>query len=420
MCVAFVIHGKQVPSLADLQNMESHNPDGAGLGWAEKDRVHWIKGLTAKEVHEWLSENDLPRPILGHFRLSTVGGKRADLCHPFPINRTADVRVAGSSGALLIHNGHWYDWEKYTKMFDELPDGPWSDTRLTAYMMAQFPDEISEIVKLNGGKLAVLNGKGKVRRFGSWTTVKEYKGIYFSNTYWQYTRTNNWRAYDWGDMDDGATGTTASRYYSRPRSLTTRPQYPYLLDTAGPRDHARLPTYSSPDYGKPVEGYEFVQMSAGPGGWYRWVGKNPHRPDYSKTPRPTSPEFGKPVPGFTFETSKYSGSGWYTADHAYWQRLNDEHNGVIRIEEAKEEVVATEVRPGYIVVGDREFDSIEDYLEWSERREARLQPDAEPTVNLTTLTCGYGLGSTDQDDTQEVALENPYATQAGEELEDLR
>jgi len=187
MCVALIIRGKTAPSLRQFEAMEACNQDGAGLAWVEDGRVCYSKGHTAKEIHQMVGE--LPRPIMVHFRFATAGGKTAALCHPFPLTRQVETSVVGYAGSVMMHNGHWGEWESYKSIVSDdenpLPEGPWSDTRLAAYAMVNYPKDLDTIASIVGGKLAIMNAKGKIRQWGRWDTLKDLPGVSFSNTYWQ-------------------------------------------------------------------------------------------------------------------------------------------------------------------------------------------------------------------------------------------
>lgn len=196
MCVALIITKEARPKLADLRRMQCANQDGIGYGWPEDGKVHWKKGVTLEELDEAL--DTAPRPVFVHFRLATAGGKRAALCHPFPVNAEADIRVVGSAGALMMHNGHWGDWDDWYNALKmekvPLPDGPWSDTRFTAYMMAHWPREMDSIAKLNGGRVALLRGNGTFSLWGDWKEPQP-DGVIYSNYYWQAYTTGSYGYY---------------------------------------------------------------------------------------------------------------------------------------------------------------------------------------------------------------------------------
>ena len=83
MCVIMVVDDT-LPSRKMLSRAEDENSDGAGIAWVQNGVVHWKKGLTAKGVYS--IARSVPRPSVIHFRWSTVGGKNAELCHPFALD----------------------------------------------------------------------------------------------------------------------------------------------------------------------------------------------------------------------------------------------------------------------------------------------------------------------------------------------
>lgn len=126
------------------------NDDGAGVAWREDEQVHWKKGLGLEMVTELC--NTLPLPYIAHFRISTVGGKRPALCHPFQIDIEASTALEGSTeGHVLFHNGHWGKWkdvmlEAVMRLPSKVPDGKWSDSRALAWAAANFGIGFLELV----------------------------------------------------------------------------------------------------------------------------------------------------------------------------------------------------------------------------------------------------------------------------------
>lgn len=184
MCVAVVMMDVDRPSRDDLQLMETGNPDGGGIGWYEGSRCHWVKGLTADEIDLWLDE--IPRPAMVHFRFATVGASIPELCHPFPVTKRVRLDLSGDAASILIHNGHWSDWDRIAAR-RTLPRGPWSDTRLAAYLARRDRKWLS----IADGKFALMEPDGNVVLYGQWEKVD---GVYYSNTYWQccYSSGRSW------------------------------------------------------------------------------------------------------------------------------------------------------------------------------------------------------------------------------------
>jgi hypothetical protein len=193
VCVAIIITGNDRPSKSDLHSMHVQNNDGAGIGWVDNGKAHWSKGHSPDQIDALIDK--LPRPLLVHFRFATVGGSIPQLCHPFPVTPDMEEAPEGSADEILIHNGHWSDWDDYYKAytaeFDNVPGGKWSDTRFAALMMARCkPEDRDSIAAEVGGKIATMvvgpDGLGDVSYWGSWT--KEGDGVYYSNTGWKWAR----------------------------------------------------------------------------------------------------------------------------------------------------------------------------------------------------------------------------------------
>lgn len=202
MCVAVVLAPGTELSEEEIFKMGNANGDGFGLAWAEDGVVHWWKTLDYNveymhHVVKYLS--DFPRFV--HFRLSTVGGVTVNLCHPFEIGPMAAYKERGTAAKVMMHNGHWYRaGEIYDILKKEgaLPDaGPWSDTRLAAFLASWDEDWLSTVT----GRVATLDGEGNIKLLGDWTKLRE--GIQVSNKVWDhdynYKRTGTGRRWEgWG------------------------------------------------------------------------------------------------------------------------------------------------------------------------------------------------------------------------------
>lgn len=206
MCIAVTLAPGTLLTLDEVIKMERSNRDGVGIAWAEDGLVHWIKSANVDPHKVWkILENQKDFPRLLHFRLSTAGGIRNELCHPFEIGPLASTAISGSTKKMMIHNGHWGGWEDIKRILereDLLPEGPWSDTRLVAYLAHQDEEWLEALT----GKVATLNGAGEIGYLGTWETLRE--GIKISNRYWE----NNSRSYasgadrhwkGWGGVYEG-------------------------------------------------------------------------------------------------------------------------------------------------------------------------------------------------------------------------
>lgn len=152
MCVV-MIADKIRPTEVMVRKAWADNDDGSGAAWREDEDtndpknptrtlVHWKKGLNLEEIVKMAAE--LPMPFVLHFRRNSVGGIRASLTHPFPINENGDNFLNGkTNGLVLFHNGHWGKWketlfETVVKFGKKVPNGKWSDTRAMAWLAAVY------------------------------------------------------------------------------------------------------------------------------------------------------------------------------------------------------------------------------------------------------------------------------------------
>lgn len=218
MCVALYIPEDVArPSPEDFLKMERANPHGAGVGWydAEAGVCRWAKGLTAQQVSDLLAT--IPGvAALVHFRWASAGGQDKGLTHPFPIGYPPrdddegqpdwqwDMALTGTAREIMIHNGHWGAWETWKPK--RLPKGPWSDTRLAAYLADVEPQVLAQL----GGKVATMNAH-RVELRGSW---EQEGGVYYSNKSWKYSTGRCGIGYsssddeDWKDWWKNRSGTT--------------------------------------------------------------------------------------------------------------------------------------------------------------------------------------------------------------------
>jgi len=179
MCIILVCKTEK-PSLEILKNCSYTNTDGAGISWREKTQVKWSKGHTVDEIYELTKCLKLPFVI--HFRMSTVGGVTQELCHPFSVTPTVTNALTGKAKQIIMHNGHWADWQESLKANmiyanGKVPDGAWSDSRAIAYFTNNCG---SGFLRLLEEKVVLFSSKD-IQIFGDgWTD--EVDGIIYSNT----------------------------------------------------------------------------------------------------------------------------------------------------------------------------------------------------------------------------------------------
>lgn len=184
MCVILSCEN-ELPSYELLAACEAANPDGSGLAWVENERVWWRKGISAAEIHDWIVTRNIQPPIVVHFRLATVGGLSAELCHPFPCTPQAEVYPYGyiDDGCVLFHNGHITEWHRMLKQCGlSFDGGPISDSRAIAAICGKFPGQVSRLLSNMHQKFATLSPRG-IELFGQWSGLTEFPGLKFSNLY---------------------------------------------------------------------------------------------------------------------------------------------------------------------------------------------------------------------------------------------
>ena len=207
MCVAVTLEPGTDLTQDEVTKMHRSNADGIGIAWARDGVVQWWK--TTKVDPEYVTRvvrawREFPRLV--HFRYATAGGARPDLCHPFEVSATANPRITGEGTKVMIHNGTWGRWEEVKNLLDKeglLPPGPWSDTRLIAFLAHEDP----EWLKALGGRVAIMTGDGTIARLGDWTTLR--KGILVSNEMWKtatvvrggYAGYRGWKGWQWTEAE---------------------------------------------------------------------------------------------------------------------------------------------------------------------------------------------------------------------------
>lgn len=201
MCVAVTLDKGAELTHEEIFKMGNANGDGFGIAWADDGVVHWWKTLAYDVDYLTHTVNTLSLfPRFVHFRLTTMGGTRVDLCHPFEIGPFASCAAQGHGQKVMMHNGHWGQSKDFYAILKEngaLPDdGPWSDTRLAAFLASKDEDWLTVVT----GRVATLDGAGNMKLIGHWDKLRD--GIMVSNKVWDhnynYQRTGRTRWEGWG------------------------------------------------------------------------------------------------------------------------------------------------------------------------------------------------------------------------------
>lgn len=199
MCIAvYKPQGQKMPSKKIFSNCFANNDDGAGFMFPYQGKVHVEKGFMSfdafkkglKEAIKKYGISTLTTPMVFHFRITSQGGVKPELTHPFPLSRSYDEMRAlkGDYNVACVHNGI-IDFASTYKQVD------YSDTMEFIKEVA-FP-LINKNPKyydnkalmgllgylLSGNRFAIMDGKGHVELIGDW---KQDKGIYYSNTSYEY------------------------------------------------------------------------------------------------------------------------------------------------------------------------------------------------------------------------------------------
>lgn len=253
MCVICICseEGKR-PTEDQVRRMWNHNDHGGGVAWRENGKVHWRKGLTEPQMQEHIRL--MPMPFIAHFRIASIGGKKAELTHPFVVpapgeDHTKSLDLAGeTTGSVLFHNGHWAGWdhELYAacqRAGVEVPRGPWSDSRAMAWMFKYYglgfldtlPSQRTVVITPDTLELGDFGNNG-------WT---KKDAIWFSNMVWDYTA-SRWTICRFGRCNRADKLDTDGRCPLHPMKDDTQSPQLALADTrqiTGPQgvDHTQGP-----------------------------------------------------------------------------------------------------------------------------------------------------------------------------------
>ena len=190
MCViSYAGWGSKKETPDNIVKMDKANPDGIGFSCIDSGNVIWEKGITVERAIALVEKYPLPQVL--HFRIKTVGSKRSELCHPFPILKNGNNPLVGSTNnGVLFHNGHWGDWKKNllqmvlsTPSLEEFPEGDWSDSRAIALMVAYKGKEILKLI--SGGKFLLM----LPNKVFYWGDFYDYENRKYSNITWNSTKT---------------------------------------------------------------------------------------------------------------------------------------------------------------------------------------------------------------------------------------
>jgi len=108
MCIAIFTKKGKVITKEHLKNCFENNPDGAGMAYIERGKVHIKKGFfNFNDFHSVYKEHAGKTDMLVHCRIATSGGISAGTCHPFPLSKSyKEMRSADTfCESAMVHNG---------------------------------------------------------------------------------------------------------------------------------------------------------------------------------------------------------------------------------------------------------------------------------------------------------------------------
>lgn len=175
--------GIDFPSRDVLSQCFLSNPDGAGFMYPDNGKVNIEKGFMSFDdfFNNLLdySKGIEKRPFILHFRIGTHGGKTDPaLSHPFPVTRQYDhmMKLSSISDTAIAHNGILNGMPVYTQYSDTMVYTK-SVIRHALKLDKKDRDELINAT-LEGCRLAIMDGKGHIDKYGSWQT---FNGCFYSN-----------------------------------------------------------------------------------------------------------------------------------------------------------------------------------------------------------------------------------------------
>lgn len=190
----------KLPSKNTLRKCWINNPDGAGYMYPdiEKGKVVIKKGFMTMNDFMSSLKQDYSKmghctPFVLHFRISTQGGVKRGLTHPFPLSADMDDlrKLKTTTDIGIAHNGVI----SLTTSYWNRKDLDYSDTMLfiTDYLSLiikdknyyKDPDKLELIERLIDSKMAIMDDTGHTELIGHFY---EDGGCYYSNIYYKEPR----------------------------------------------------------------------------------------------------------------------------------------------------------------------------------------------------------------------------------------
>ena len=196
MCIIVVKPKGKLVSKKTLKNCFDNNSDGAGYVYHNGKENVINKGFfTFKSFYNsYKTEVKKEYPAIIHFRIATAGKVDGGNCHPFPlVGKLSLLRTTylKTRGICVAHNGVIDINIKKKKVSDTIQFIQDILSKSIIKDNLYQSETIQKLVEIaSGGKLAFINGKGKLLLLGNFI---EDKGLFFSNDSYQKV----WIKYDW-------------------------------------------------------------------------------------------------------------------------------------------------------------------------------------------------------------------------------
>ena len=201
MCIiVFKPSGEKMPKRKRLMRCWDNNPDGAGYMFPSNGLVVIKKGFMDYSDFIQSLQADYKKygeetPFVIHFRISTQGGVKKGLTHPFPFTtEMEDMKKTRCKCQLgIAHNGII---DLTTESYYRRKDVDYNDTMkfISEYLTLiidrfnwyEHKGKVRLIERLiSGSRLAIMDGNGHTELIGDWT---EDNGIFYSNNYYKVER----------------------------------------------------------------------------------------------------------------------------------------------------------------------------------------------------------------------------------------
>lgn len=197
MCIAvYKPQGQKMPSKKIFSNCFSSNDDGAGFMFPYNGKVHYEKGFMSftafkkglKSAIKKYGIDTKDTPMVFHFRITSQGGVKPTLTHPFPLTRSYDEmrQLSGDVDVACVHNGIIDFASSYSTVID------YSDTmefiKEVAYPLIHKNEDKYWKNKtlmglltylLDSNRFAIMDKFGHTELIGNWI---EDNGIFYSNS----------------------------------------------------------------------------------------------------------------------------------------------------------------------------------------------------------------------------------------------